>query len=283
MIMPWAKRALLVPLILMLTGCLWGPGKFQSTLTLLRNGNFTLDYRGEIVLQLPPEQKAKIAPWNDIMAHCTKDGTVEVVESGINPDDPDRRQCTAEEIAQLKTEHAAAVAQRTSPKDEESQEVAKMFGLSGIDDVSARDFAERLRKYAGWRSVTYKGGGAFDVDFHLEGRATQDFIFPLLPDNDLIVPFIAIRRRADGSVFVTAPAFVGGGGPIASRLGGDSAGKMMRDGPVSYAEGRFTILTDGEILTNNSEDGPKAAAPGKMLVWDVRSSSTKIPEALVRL
>ena len=70
-------------------------------------------------------------------------------------------------------------------------------------------------KYAGWRSVTYRGKGVFDVDYHLEGSATQDFLFPALPDNDLIIPFIAIRRRADGSVLVTAPAMTGGSGPMA--------------------------------------------------------------------
>ena len=33
-------------------------------------------------------------------------------------------------------------------------------------------------------------------------------------------------------------------------------------GPQSRAEGRFTITTDGEILTNNSEDGPVAGNRG---------------------
>ena len=53
---------------------------------------------------------------------------------------------------------------------------------------SNRAFAAKLMKYAGWRSVTYRGKGVFDVDYHFEGRATQDFIFPALPDNDLIIP-----------------------------------------------------------------------------------------------
>ena len=92
-------------------------------------------------------------------------------------------------------------------------------GVPGLDDESNRAFAAKLVKYAGWRSVTYRGKGVFDVDYHFEGRATQDFIFPALPDNDLIIPFIAIRRRIDGSVLVTAPAMTGGSGPIAARAG----------------------------------------------------------------
>ena len=55
------------------------------------------------------------------------------------------------------------------------------------------------------------------------------------------------------------------------------------DGPVSRAEGRFTIVTDGEILTNNSEDGPTAHRVGRQVKWDVDAASDKIPEMLVRL
>jgi hypothetical protein len=128
--------------------------------------------------------------------------------------------------------------------------------------------------------VTYVGKGVFNVDYHFEGHATQDFLFPALPDNNLLVPFIALRRRADGSVLVTAPAFTGGSGPLgASGQGDPEIGK----GPVSRAQGGFTIVTDGEILTNNSEDGPAPHPIGRQLHWDVVSASTKIPEALIRL
>ena len=61
------------------------------------------------------------------------------------------------------------------------------------------------------------------------------------------------------------------------------AGDMKGQGPVSHAEGRFTIVTDGEILTNNSEDGPSSGPRGREVHWDVSASSNKIPEALIRL
>ena len=57
----------------------------------------------------------------------------------------------------------------------------------------------------------------------------------------------------------------------------------MKDGPVSRAEGRFTVMTDGEILTNNSEDGASPVPVGHQLRWDVGATSTKIPETLIRL
>jgi len=254
----WTKRLFAIATLLLLTGCLWGPGKFNSDLTLRKDGSFILDYRGELVLQLPPDQNAE--PWTDAKATCADAGKA--------------RPCNKAEIADQKGAY--------EKKRQEAVQMAKIFGLPGLDDESNRAFAAKLTKYAGWRSVTYRGNGVFDVDYHLEGRATQDFLFPALPDNDLIIPFIAIRRRADGTVLVTAPALTGGAGPMAARAGA-GASEGMKGGPVSRAQGRFTIITDGEILTNNSEDGAAPHAIGKQLRWDVGSASNKIPETLIRL
>ena len=52
---------------------------------------------------------------------------------------------------------------------------------------------------------------------------------------------------------------------------------------MSRAEGRFTIVTDGEILTNNSEDGASPNTIGRQLTWNVGPDSKKIPETLIRL
>jgi hypothetical protein len=263
-----ARRILVTSAPLLLTGCLWGPGKFASDLTLRKDGNFVLDYRGEIVLQTPPESEAA-KPWSDDMAACSKAG-----------DDGEMQQvpCTKEQIAKQKEGYEEGAAN----KRKEAEEMAKVFGLPGFDDESNRAFAAKLGKYAGYRSVQYRGKGVFDVDYHFEGRATQDFMFPALPDNDFLIPFVAIRRRTDGSVLVTAPAFTGGAGPLGARAG-SAAASSMKGGPVSKAQGRFTIITDGEILTNNSEDGPTAHPTGRQVHWDVTATSQKIPEALIRL
>ena len=273
------RRLLGVAAALSLTGCLWGPGNFTSDLTLRKSGAFVLDYRGEIVLQIPPDQAAP-KPWNNSMGRCYKSGATEVLSEGSHPavgSDPVRT-CTAAELAQLKSNYEKNAADR----QKQAEQMAKAFGLPGLDDESNRLFAAKVMKYAGWRSVTYRGNGVFDVDYHMEGRATQDFLFPALPDNDLIIPFIAIRRRADGSVLVTAPAFTGGAGPMAARAGAAAAGEM-KGGPVSRAQGRFTVITDGEILTNNSEDGAAPHPIGRQLHWDVGAASNKIPETLIRL
>jgi hypothetical protein len=254
----WIKRLFVAAAPLLLTGCLWGPGKFASDLTLKKDGSFILDYRGEMVLQLPPD--AEQQPWTDASTKCEQDSKP--------------RPCTKAEIAEQKSTY--------DKKRKDSEDMAKMFGLPGLDEASNRAFAAKLTKYAGWRSVTYRGKGVFDVDYHFEGRATQDFLFPALPNNDLLIPFVAIRRRADGAVLVTAPAFTGGSGPLAARAGA-AAADGMKGGPVSRAQGRFIVITDGEILTNNSEDGATAHPIGRAVHWDVSPASSKVPETLIRL
>jgi hypothetical protein len=253
----WLKRVLVAATTLLLTGCLWGPGKFASDLALRKDGTFVLDYRGEIVLENADQMAKK--PWQASMAHCMAE-------------DASERPCTADELAQQKSAHEAR-----QKSDEES---AKAFGIPGTDDASNRAFAAKLMKYAGWRSVTYRGTGVFDVDYHLEGLATQDFVFPIMPDSSIVIPFITLRRRADGSVLVSAPALTGGMnmfGPMASQMGGDMKG------PPSRAQGRFTVHTDGQIVTNNSEDGPTPDPAGQAVHWDISPGSNKIPETLIRL
>lgn len=286
----WKKWFVAVAAPLLLTGCLWGPGKFGSTLTLKRDGSFTLAYKGEILLQRPDELGGKKdlepTPWRDSFARCRTDGTTEVSDFLVEQPDaegqPKVRPCTPAELAKLKSGWATKDADRIAAKRKEGDDMAKAFGLPGYDDESNRAFAAKLTKYAGWRSVQYRGKGVFEVDYQFEGRATQDFVFPAIPDNDLIMPFIALRRRTDGSVQVTAPMFAGLPGPFGrAAMMGLNRGKS--DEMATRAQGRFTIVTDGEILTNNSEDGPSTGVGGKQLVWDVTPQSQKIPEALIRL
>lgn len=288
----WGKWVVVAAAPLMLGGCLWGPGKFTSNLALNKAGTFTLDYRGEIMIQIP-DDKTPPGPWSDELANCYADGRTKVEQGSVlvtleppeaaAEESDEERQCSAAEIARLKAEYEKQAAEKRAEQASESDQMAKLFGLPGTDDESNRRFAATLMKYQGWRSVAYKGKGLFDVDYHLEGRMTQDFAFPMMPESDMLIPFIMLRRRADGSVMVTAPALTGGKGPFSARA------KMMglpdkgSDGPPSRAEGRFTVSTDGEILTNNSEDGPVTVQGRRQLYWDVGPGSEKVPEMLVRL
>lgn len=278
----WSKRffALLAPLLL--AGCLWGPGKFTSDLSLRKDGSFILDYRGEILLEVPTDSY-KASPWLDSMARCHRSGRVDVAVDAagmVSSDDP-VRPCTKSEIERAKAEHDQSESAAAASKSKDNENMARALGLPGLDDESNRAFATKLMKYSGWRSVVYRGNGVFDVDYHMEGRVTQDFVFPLMPENNLVIPFIAMRRRADGTVLVNAPGLAGGVnmlGPAAQQMGGNATSTSP-----SRAQGRFTVHTDGKIITNNSEDGPAADPLGQQIRWDIAPGSNKIPETLIHL
>jgi len=279
----WRKWLFAAAIPLLLASCIWSPGRFTSELLVRNNGTFVLDYRGEIVLQRPEEKKSA-EPWSDKMARCFEDGRTETVGAEAAPsDDESIRPCTPEEIATLRAEYERLARERAERERKESEEMAQVFGIPGIDDEANRRYAANLMKYKGWRSVRYKGDGVFDVDYHFEGRTDQDFVFPLMPDADYLIPFIVVRRRADGAVMVTAPGFAGGGGPFSARARAFGIADRGSGGPQSKAEGRFTVASDGEFLTNNSEDGPTSHPSGRQVHWDVTPDSTKIPEALIRV
>ena len=195
----WIRCLAVASAALLLTGCLWGPGKFASDLTVRKDGSFTLDYRGEIVLQLPPDMNSKAEPWKDEIAQCYvgEDGTKDTPER-TGDVYPKERPCTAREIASQKAQYEKQMAETAASKRKSNEEMAKVFGLPGLDVASNRAFAAKLMKYEGWRSVSYRGSGVFDVDYHFSGRATQDFLFPALPRQRLHYPIHcnpAARRR----------------------------------------------------------------------------------------
>lgn len=48
-------------------------------------------------------------------------------------------------------------------------------------------------------------------------------------------------------------------------------------------EGTFTIVTNGTIRANNTDEGSTSSARGEVLTWKVDSTSQDAPTALIKL
>lgn len=286
--------ATLLPLVL--SGCFLVPGVFTSSLDVRRNGEFTFAYKGEVLFQSPedvvPGSASQPKPWADSMATC-RDGAepytdeFPIVSSPPEReagDDPQPRPCTREELAKLKAAYEERQRERTEKRKKEGEQFAAMFGFNPADEASNQKLAAALMRYDGWKSVTYKGKGVFDVDYRLTGRIGHDYIFPIFPQGDVLIPFVVMRGQDRGAVRVRAPALIGGGMKAIYAQARMFGAPAEKDAPGSpRTRGTFTIKTDGEILTNNTEDGPAMTTAGRTLTWTIDPSSEKIPEALIRL
>lgn len=285
----------------LLSGCFLVPGVFTSSLDLRKSGEFTYAYKGEILFQSPedamPGRKSAAKPWTAAMAVCPREGDPYIEEdSAASPApaaaggdegeaaEPANRQCSRAEIAKLRQEYEERQRSRAEKEKKEGEQFAAMFGFNPADEASNQKLAAALLRYDGWKSAVYKGNGVFEVDYQLTGKIGHDFIFPVFPQGDYLIPFVIARGQDKGAVRVRAPALIGGGMKAMyaqARMMGAPADKDAPGSPRT--RGTFTLITDGEILTNNTDDGPAAVPGGRRLSWSIDPSSEKIPEALVRL
>ncbi|MBK6800953.1 hypothetical protein [Novosphingobium sp.] len=281
----FAVAGIAAALSLLLTACLISPGKFTSALDLRKDGRFSYSYQGEIYmlgLGKLAEMGAKADAAKEWEATpCTKE------------DSMDERPCTKDELAQQKSDWEAERAAKAE-KDKRDAEMAKamMGGIDPSDPRAAEEFATRLRRQAGWKSVVYKGDGMYIVDFAITGRIDHDFAFPTIERFPMANPFVMVNRRADGSVRVDAPGFGpasnGGGMNGLAQLAAmgamsDKAGEGGDAPKLPVLEGTFTLTTDGQILANNTDEGPVTDTTGSRLEWKVTPRTAAAPTALIKL
>ena len=284
-------RLSLLLLPLALTSCFIAPGAFTAALDLKRSGDFTFAYKGEIVFQSPEDFDGAGSgggkAWSDAMAVCPKDGAPSIDEDRTalpKAEDDADRPCTKAEIATLRDEWTAKQKDKAAEEAKKAAQFAAVFGFNPRDEEANRKLAATMMRYDGWKSVTYKGAGVFDVDYETRGHIGQDFVFPLMPQGDVLIPFVTLRGQDKGSVRIAAPALIGGAlNAFAAQMkalgGPDGKGSP----PPSRTHGTFTVTTEGEILTNNTADGPSGAAGARRLVWEIDPQTQKAPEALIKL
>jgi len=280
-----------VPVIacLALTGCFLQPGKFDSALDLRKDGTFTFTYKGQIYM-LALSKMAEEAGKADAAAPF--------VGRPCLDEDQNEHPCTKAELAEQQSKWREERQQKLQQDQQNRQAMRAMLGgIDPNDPRAAEQLAEHMRRQAGWRSVTYLGDGMFDVDFSVTSRLTHDFAFPTLeqfPMNDF---FVLLTRRQDGSVRIDAPGYSpqGGGNPMGAIMAGmtgdlattgaaDEGDKGEAKGPpVPAIDGTFRIVTDGQILANNTDEGPRAGPGGQVLQWTVNQRTSAAPTALVKL
>ena len=275
--------AVLAAASLLLTSCILMPGKFNSELTLRADGTFAFTYTGEIHLVALSKIAADAAK-----AEQGAGRTAYEPQPCYDQETIEERKCTARELAQQKTDWEAGQASSGNKSARDAEVMKSMLGgIDPSDPRAAEEFAARLRRQTGWHSVISKGDGRFEVDFSISGRLDHDFTFPTIENMLVVSPFVTAIRRADGSVRIDAPAFAAGNNSPSPMMG--MMGAMAKSGSkdslpgMPVLDGIFSVVTDGEVLANNTDEGPQPTTTGKRLGWRVNSQTTAAPTALVKL
>lgn len=261
----------------LLAGCLLTPGKFASQLELRQAGTFSYSYEGEIHLLA----LSKLAT----MGEAAEEGFA--AQPCYDDESSAERDCRADELAHQRRDWDEAEESRAAQREREAAATRAMLGgIDPADPAAAEELAERLRRQAGWRKVEFKGDGLFEVSFAISGRLDHDFVFPIIERFPMTSAFVQVVRREGDTVRVDAPGFSpqSAGGPFPGLMGGLS-GMAGPDGEqlpsVPELNGTFTIVTDGEILANNTDEGPRQTASGKVLAWRINRRTANAPTALV--
>ena len=279
--------SLAAAITILLTGCLLSPGKFTSQLELKNGGTFAYSYEGEIYL-LALSKLAEIG-------NTAESADAEFMEQPCYSDeDFEERPCTADDIAEQKSGWEAEREDRSKRQKQEAEMMGAMLGgIDPADPDAAEELANRLRRQKGWKTAEYKGDGLFLVEFRIEGRLDHDFLFPTIERFPMSNLFVQVANRNDATVRVDAPGFSvpSGGSPyqaMVAGMAGLSSNSGNQDGGeqlpiIPELDGTFRIVTDGEILANNTDEGPRQSTAGKILEWKINKRTSVPPTALIKI
>lgn len=239
------KWALALIAPLLLAGCLLIPGKFESHLRLMNDGTYSFTYNGQMQLSEGEDEPAA---------------------------DP----------AMMDEESGATGGSDAAQKNAAMRAI--FGGAVPGDDEGLKKFAEQLAKYDGWNRVEYMGDNLFEVEYAVSGHFDQMLAFPTIPGATMQFPFVQIIRRSGGELEILTPAMAGPGG-LAGAMGPLPMGGASEKPKMQPIDGSFTIVTDGDVLSNNTEDGLSVDGATKTMRWQVDGSSGPegSPRAIVKL
>lgn len=277
---------------LTLASCILLPGKFASTLDLRSDGTFTFTYDGQMLFLPMNEEFASKEPGDAAVDAAAAEAAWE--PSCYDEETYEQRDCTEEERAErIRQDEEMRAEIAKSEKERNEQMIRLLAGIDPKDPEAGNKFAAQLERQAGWESVVYRGNGVFDVKYRITSKIDHDFAFPSIEGMNFIPPFVQINRRDGGAVRINAPGYSAqaatSGLSPAFLLFGQSMGAADpvpdtgNDEMMQFIDGSFVVTTDGEILANNTDEGPVARGSDKSLEWKINSISSQAPTALIRI
>lgn len=304
---------------LSLNACFLSPNNFDATITLTQDGGYEFNYVGDMRYLIADEKFSegppKLQPFEPKAAVCStyvnrsgkkrderfynrnyKAETIEADPAGrAGPKTAKEaletteklprkinRQCTKEDLAQLKQDEDARFKRKKDRYEEMSAFSKAVFGgpVPG-DDEALKAFAVKMKQYHGWQAVQYVGNNKFEVRYNSKGNFDSYFAFPIVPEAATQFPFFHILKRSSGDIEMASPAVnLLASSPLQKELLNDG---LRADSPMDLEElaGKVTIITDGKVLANNSKDGFTEENGMKVMRWKV-DGINDAPRALIR-
>lgn len=251
----------------------------------------------EIYTKLPEKVVTDEAKSAETSGSGVTDVVAEEAEAAVDAvSEMTARECTKKETAEQKAEWDETQKAKSGREAEQKKLFATLLG--GIDPKDPKTiarFTKEVERLAAWNKVEHLGDGLFKIDYSTNGRLADDFAFPVIPRYAIGEPMIHITRWDNGRVRVEAPAFHSdpdfsamamlGGGAAAGIFGGGGGKPAMK---LTEVKGTFTLITDADILANNTEDGPQTFDPKQQgglqkLIWDIGPATFGPPMALLKL
>ncbi|MEM6476719.1 MAG: hypothetical protein AAF687_11180 [Pseudomonadota bacterium] len=201
-----------------------------------------------------------------------------------------RRDCTPEEEAEQRAKWEERQAERRARDKEQAQQFSSLLGgIDPTDPNAEEELAKIISRQKGFDKVVAKGNGLFEISYSIRGSLSHDFMFPMIEDTPTSSPFVQMFNRDGDMVRINAPGFAPQSSTSPwlalmlgnSAFGGGSSRTEEAFKNTPKVEGKFTILTTGRILANNTDDGPASTRGGQLLTWQINARSKAPPTALI--
>jgi hypothetical protein len=257
----WLRMMGALGCALLLPGCLVTPGKFESSLDIRADRQFTFAYKGEIIA-------------SDMGKGLNNLGDGEKDETPLGDTPPE-----GEESALITPVLWDGQSTATPPGAEKEERFDDSPADKADPDEDSRlsAIAAALMKEKGFRAARYMGNRKFEIDYVISGTLTHAFLFPFNIDAQIVLPFVAVELRGDDRVRVKAPGFANEGDKSRSMMGGGAG-----EDAAKALNGSFTLTTDAEIVSQNQEEGPSSIPGGKQLRWSISPLTGEAPMAVLR-